>query len=136
MTNSEKIKVLVAEDDPDMLEQIKLYLEAEGYEVLAAAGQKETEAMLKPGAFQAAVLDLMMENQDSGFVLSYKIKKMDPRIPVIIVTSVTRDTGHSFDKAQDTKSWIKADVIINKELRFEQLKGELKRLLGAAEAHH
>ena len=135
MTNSEKIKVLVAEDDPDMLEQIKLYLEAEGYEVLAAAGQKETEAMLKPGAFQAAVLDLMMENQDSGFVLSYKIKKMDPRIPVIIVTSVTRDTGHSFDKAQDTKSWIKADVIINKELRFEQLKGELKRLLGAAEAH-
>ncbi len=135
MTNSEKIKVLVAEDDPDMLEQIKLYLEAEGYDIVTAAGQKEAEGLIKPGAFQAAVLDLMMENQDSGFVLSYRIKKMDPKVPVIIVTSVTRDTGHSFDKAQDPKSWIKADVIIHKELRFEQLKAALKRLLGAGEAH-
>lgn len=135
MNYNAKIKIFVAEDDPDMMEQMKAYLESEGYEVLAASSQKEAEPLIKAGNFRAAVLDLMLENPDSGFVLSHKIKKLDERIPVIIVTSVTRETGYYFDKAHDPKAWIKADAIIHKELRFEQLKAELKRLLGAGEGH-
>lgn len=130
-----RIKILVVEDDPDMMEQMKIYLESEKYEVISASTQKEAEPLIKPGAFQAAVLDLMMENPDSGFVLSHKIKKMDPKLPVIIVTSVTKETGFNFDKAHDPKSWIKADAIIHKELRFEQLKAELKRLMGEGSSH-
>lgn len=135
MTSKARMKILVVEDDPDMMEQMKLYLENEGYEVLAASNQKEAEPLIRPGAFGAAVLDLMMENPDSGFVLSHRIKKMDARIPVIIVTSVTRETGFYFDKARDPEEWIKADAIIHKELRFEQLKGELRRLTGAGGGH-
>ena len=130
MSDTNKIKVLVVEDDPDMMDQMKIYLESEGYEVIAAGNQKEAEKLIRPGAFRAAVLDLIMENRDSGFVLSHKIKKMDAGIPVVIVTSVTRETGYHFDKAHDPKDWIKADAIIHKELRFEQLKAELTRLLG------
>jgi len=135
MTDKAKIKILVVEDDPDMMEQMQVYLQSENFEVVSAATQKEAELLIKPGAFRAAVLDLMMENPDSGFVLSHKIKKMDPKIPVIIVTSVTKETGFYFDKAHDPKDWIKADAIIHKELRFEQLKSELKRLMGAGEPH-
>jgi DNA-binding response OmpR family regulator len=135
MTEKAKIKILVVEDDPDMMDQMKIYLESENYEVIPASTQKEAEPLIKPGCFSAAVLDLMMENPDSGFVLSHKIKKMDPKLPVIIVTSVTKETGYYFDKAHDPKSWIKADAIIHKELRFEQLKAELKRLMGAGERH-
>ena len=134
MTDNAKVKILVVEDDPDMMEQMKLYLESENSEVVAAANQKEAEPLIKPGAFKAAVLDLMMENPDSGFVLSHKIKKMDAKIPVVIVTSVTRETGYYFDKAHDPKAWIKADAIIHKELRFEQLKSELRRLMEAGHA--
>jgi DNA-binding NtrC family response regulator len=135
MTDNAKIKILVVEDDPDMMEQMKIYLESQKYEVIAASSQREAEPLIAPGAFNAAVLDLIMENQDSGFVLSHKIKKMDPKIPVIIVTSVTKETGYYFDKAHDPKDWIKADVIIHKELRFEQLKAELGRLMGAGAKH-
>ena len=135
MTDKARIKILVVEDDPDMMDQIKIYLESENYDVLPASSQKEAEPLIKPGKFSAAVLDLMMENPDSGFVLSHKIKKLDAKIPVIIVTSVTRETGYYFDKARDPKTWIKADAIIHKELRFEQLKSELKRLLGGGEHH-
>ncbi|MCM2266549.1 MAG: response regulator [Elusimicrobiales bacterium] len=135
MTDKNKIKILVVEDDPDMMEQMKIYLESEDYEVVSASTQKEAEPLIRPGNFKAAVLDLMMENPDSGFVLSHKIKKMDPSIPVVIVTSVTKETGFYFDKAHDPKTWIKADAIIHKELRFEQLKSELKRLMGAGERH-
>ena len=135
MTEKNRIKILVVEDDPDMMDQMKIYLEGEGYEVVAAATQKEAEPLLRPGAFRAAVLDLMMENPDSGFVLSHKIKKMDAKIPVVIVTSVTKETGFYFDKAHDPKAWIKADAIIHKELRFEQLKAELRRLMGGGGGH-
>lgn len=135
MSENKKIKILVVEDDPDMMEQMQVYLGSEGYEVVAASTQKEAEPLIQPGAFSAAVLDLMMENPDSGFVLSHKIKKMDARIPVIIVTSVTKETGFYFDKARDPKAWIKADAIIHKELRFEQLKAELKRLMGGGGGH-
>jgi len=135
MTEKNRIKILVVEDDPDMMDQMKIYLEGEGYEVVAAATQKEAEPLIKPGAFRAAVLDLMMENPDSGFVLSHKIKKMDEKIPVVIVTSVTKETGFYFDKAHDPKAWIKADAIIHKELRFEQLKAELRRLMGGGGGH-
>jgi len=135
MTDKNKIKILVVEDDPDMMDQMKVYLESENYEVITAGNQKEAEPLIQPGNFAAAVLDLMMENPDSGFVLSHRIKKMDAKIPVIIVTSVTKETGYYFDKAHDPKAWIKADAIIHKELRFEQLKAELKRLMGAGERH-
>ncbi len=135
MTDNAKMKILVVEDDPDMMEQMKVYLESEGYDVLSASTQKEAEPLIKPGAFRAAVLDLMMENPDSGFVLSHKIKKMDAKIPVVIVTSVTKETGYYFDKAHDPKDWIKADAIIHKELRFEQLKAELRRLMGGGGGH-
>jgi DNA-binding response OmpR family regulator len=135
MTDNAKTRILVVDDDPDMMDQMKIYLESENYEVIAASTQKEAEPLIKQGAFSAAVLDLMMENPDSGFVLSHKIKKMDPKIPVIIVTSVTKETGFYFDKAHDPKAWIKADAIIHKELRFEQLKSELKRLMGGGDSH-
>jgi CheY-like chemotaxis protein len=72
----------------------------------------------------------MMENLDSGFILSYKTKKKYPDVPVIIVTAVTSDTGMMFgvDTAEE-KSWIKADLYLEKGLRPEQLKLEMTRLL-------
>jgi CheY-like chemotaxis protein len=80
-----------------------------------------------------AVVDLMMDNVDGGFTLCYHLKKRDPSIPVILVTSVNNETGLNFDAADpEQKSWIKADAFLSKPIRFEQLKKEVDRLLGAA----
>jgi hypothetical protein len=38
-----------------------------------------------------------MENEDSGFILSYKIKRKNPEIPIIIATAVAAETGMSFE---------------------------------------
>lgn len=123
-------KILVVDDDIDLLEQVKAVLEAAGYQVMAAESEKEAEQLLENERPALAVLDLMMENQDSGFVLSYKIKKKDPTIPVIIVTAVTSQTGIHFDTSgPNEQSWIKADAILEKDIRYEQLLGEIKRLL-------
>ncbi|MFB3851038.1 MAG: response regulator [Acidobacteriota bacterium] len=124
-----KKKILIVDDDTDMIEQTKAYLESIGYSVFEAYSQKEAEELIEQGEFDAAVVDLMLENPDSGFVLSSKIKKKFPQKPVIMITSVGKETGIFFDKRNDTGNWIKADVVIQKDLRFEQLEKELEKLL-------
>jgi len=59
-----------------------------------------------------------------------EIKKMNKKIPVIIITAVTRDTGMEFVlDSKEEKSWIKADEIIQKCIRPEQLIGIIKKYL-------
>lgn len=71
-----------------------------------------------------------MENMDGGFALAYHIKKKDPKIPVIIASGVTSETGIEFDaKTDEEKSWIKADAFLAKPIRFEQLEKEINTLL-------
>ena len=77
-----------------------------------------------------AIVDLMMENEDSGFILSYKIKKKYPDVPVIIATAVTQETGMVFGlNNKEERSWIKADLYLEKNLRPDQLQREISKLL-------
>jgi len=71
-------KILVVDDDIDLLEQVQAILQADGYEVQAAGGQEEAEEKLLEFIPDIAVIDLMMENMDSGFVLCHNIKKLYP----------------------------------------------------------
>ena len=88
------------------------------------------EAILKVKP-DLAVLDLMMEEKDSGFVLSHEFKKLYPDMPVILLTAVAGATGLSFTtQGSDAQSWIKVDKIMDKPVRPEQLRAEVSRLLG------
>ena len=128
--STKKKTILIVDDDVDLLNQMKMIIEADGYETITAGSEKEAAEILEKQKPNLAVLDLMMENMDSGFKLAYKIKKMDESIPVILVTSVTNETGIQFDAAtREEKSWIKADAFIQKDIRYEQLRGEIQRLI-------
>jgi CheY-like chemotaxis protein len=131
-----KKKILVVDDDFDLLEQINAILTTAGYDVAAAEGATEAEELLLKTKPDLAVLDLMMEEKDSGFVLSHQIKKLYPDTPVILLTAVAGATGMSFaTQNQDAKSWIKVDKIMDKPVRPEQLKAEVRRLLREPSEH-
>jgi CheY-like chemotaxis protein len=122
--------VLVVDDDRDFLFQQKLQLEAAGFDVLEATGTHEAAEILSRQRPDLAVVDLMMENADDGFTFCYHLKKKDPTIPVIMVTSVNSETGMDFDAATDEeRRWIKVDAFLSKPIRFEQLKQQIDRLL-------
>jgi CheY-like chemotaxis protein len=130
--NNLKKTVLLVDDDPDFLYQQKIQLEAAGFSVISAENEKQAEKIIAATRPDLAVVDLTMENVDGGFTLCYHIKKLDPSIPVILVTSVNNETGLHFDAADpEQQSWIKADAFLSKPIRFEQLKKEVDRLLGA-----
>ena len=121
--------ILIVDDDPDYLFQLKTNVENFGFEVVTAECVKEALEVIenKP---DLAILDLMMETQDAGFVLSYKIKKKYPELPVIIATSVTSETGLKFHlETEEDRSWIKADKYLEKGIRSDQLHREINKLL-------
>jgi DNA-binding response OmpR family regulator len=122
--------VLIADDDIDSLSQLSFQIKSMGMKVITAETQKEAEEIIETTKPDLAIFDLMMDNRDSGFILSYKLKKKYPDVPVIIATAVTADTGMIFGlETQEEKSWIKADLYLEKGLRPEQLKMEIRKLL-------
>ncbi len=124
-----KRTVLLVDDDDDFLFQHRLHLETAGFTVLVAHGQKEAEAILAQQRPDLAVIDVMMESPDAGFVLCHRIRKQDPSIPIILVTSVNSETNLDFAlSSDDERSWIKADSFLTKPIRFEQLQREIDRV--------
>jgi CheY-like chemotaxis protein len=127
---SQRKTVLLVDDDQDFLAQQRSMLEAAGFDVLPAENPEQAENVLKEQRPDLAVLDVMMEKKDAGFVLSHRIKKADPTIPIILISSVMSETGLEFDTAtEEERSWIKADAMLAKPVRFEQLTREIDRLL-------
>jgi CheY-like chemotaxis protein len=129
-TPNVKPLVLLVDDDEDFLFQQRVQLQDAGFEVLTAHGQSQAETVLADHQPDIAVIDVMMENPDAGFVLCHHIRKKMPTVPVVLVTSVNSETGMDFDIAtEEDRGWIKADALLSKPIRFEQLLGEINRLL-------
>jgi DNA-binding response OmpR family regulator len=125
-----KKTILLVDDDEDYLFQTRLNIEQFGFRVITADSQAEAESLLDTVKPDLAILDLMMENEDSGFILAFKLKRRYPDVPVIIATAVTAETGMSFGvSSEEDRKWIKADLYIEKGIRADQLHKEIIKLL-------
>lgn len=130
MLKIEKKKILLVDDDPDYLFQLTIALEDMGFEVIAAQTQQEAENIIDKLKPDLAILDLMMENQDTGFILCHIIKNKYPDVPIIIASAVTAETGLLFDvESEEDRQWIKADLFLDKGIRNDQLHKEINKLL-------
>jgi two-component system, OmpR family, response regulator len=128
--NKGSFTILVADDDPDYLFQTVKNLEKSGYKTVALESQAEAELYISKSRPDLAIFDLMMENDDSGFILCYKIKKKYPDVPVILATAVSHETGLSFSlDSEHERNWIRADRYLEKGIRAEQLDQEVMKLL-------
>jgi Response regulator containing CheY-like receiver, AAA-type ATPase, and DNA-binding domains len=133
--------ILIVDDDVDILEQYALMLKADGYNVVRAGSLAEAEETILTVRPDLAVLDLMMDEKDAGFVLCNQLKRLYANLPVIIVSNVTPITGLDFrPRNQEEHSWVRADAMLAKPVTAERLRGEISRLLNqgqtpAATAH-
>ena len=127
-------KILLVDDDIDLLEQNKMMLESKGFQVITAESGEEGWQKFQKEKPDAAIVDLIMEQYDAGFILCYKIKKTNhgKKIPVYILTSATYDTGFKFSAStEEEKEWIKSDGILNKPVVVEELISKLDNFIGA-----
>src|SRR6056297_3375632 len=129
MRHDKKV-ILIVDDDMDYLFQMRMHIESFGFEVITAESQREAEKIIQNTKPDLAIFDLMMESDDSGFILSYKMKRKYPDVPIILATAVASETGMSFGvNTQNEKQWIKADLYLEKGIRKDQLHKEINKLL-------
>ncbi len=89
-------KILVVDDDPDILDAVTMILESQGYEVVTARDGIEGLATLKAEQPSLMILDLMMPKMD-GFAVCKELQ--DPRwskfknIPILMLTSVREEAS-------------------------------------------
>ena len=86
---SERTEILVVDDDPDIVDSLRIILESNQYEVRTAANGREAMKALEDHMPDLMILDIMMATDTEGFDLAYKLRE-DAEfkgIPILILTS-------------------------------------------------
>jgi len=84
-TESKTPRVLLVDDDADILSLMHETLTGEGYEIVALSNPAEVVGSIDPGRLDAIVTDIHMPHL-SGIELLKEVKKRDADVPVIMVT--------------------------------------------------
>ena len=83
-------RILICDDERDIVSALKIFLEAEGYETLAAANGREALETLRREDVQLVLLDVMMPEMDGISALA-RIRE-ESNVPVILLTAKSEDT--------------------------------------------
>src|SRR5438128_1752157 len=122
--------VLIIDDEEEIRESIELLLNSEGLATDTAADGEEGLKKIEENLYDAVLLDLMLPGK-SGMEVQKDIKRIDPTLPVIIITAigaletaVTAIKEGSFDYI--TKPWNneKLVVIVTNAIKQRQLMSE------------
>lgn len=120
------MKILLAEDDPNLGAIIKEYLEAKGFETHLADNGEEALKQFTKKTWNLCLLDVMMPQMD-GFTLAKEIRKLNSQTPIVFLTakSMKDDTIQGFK--------VGADDYITKPFSMEELLLRIKAILKRTE---
>lgn len=114
-------KILVVDDDANICELLKLYMEKEDYEVKTASGGAEGIIMFKAYEPDLVLLDIMMPGKD-GWQVCREIREISST-PVIMITA----KGEIFDKVLGLE--LGADDFIVKPFDMKEVSARVKAVL-------
>jgi two-component system response regulator AtoC len=115
--------ILVVDDEPSIVDGLRLTLEAEDYAVRIAGSVETALAALAQTDAQAAIVDLMLPDGD-GIALTRELKKRDPIIEVIIVTAYG-----SVRKAMEATKGAGAFYVLEKPFDPDEVLGLVRNAL-------
>ena len=115
-------RVLLAEDDKNLGNVLKAYLEAKSYPTVLCPDGKIAYETFKRGNFDFCILDIMMPEMD-GFTLAKKIRKIDKDIPILFLTAkaMQEDRIHWFE--------VGGDDYLTKPFSMEELLLRIKAIM-------
>ncbi len=124
-------KILLIDDDPDIVESIKVVLESKGYEVACAANGKQGLHKAEKECFDLIILDIMMETADAGFEVCRALRKNQnyKDIPILLLTAIKKRTGFDFRKEAGDETWLPVDDYVDKPLEPDELLAKVEALL-------
>jgi CheY-like chemotaxis protein len=128
-----KKKILVIDDDPDIVQALRLTLQG-NYEVYSASSGQEGLRKVKEVNPDLIILDVMMETQTEGFQVSLALRSPDPNseyaayahVPILVLTAIHQTTPLRFSPDSD---YLPVDDFVEKPVKPGILLAKVKKLL-------
>ncbi len=127
-------KILIIDDDPDIVTSARLSLEAAGHAVVEAHNGTEGLEKIKAEKPDLIILDVMMDTTTEGFQLTLQLRSPDPtseykdflETPILMLTSIHSTTPLRFGPTED---YLPVDEFVDKPLDPDELVNKVEALL-------
>jgi DNA-binding response OmpR family regulator len=130
---NEKSKILIIEDDTDLVAALKILLETKDYQVETAFDPEEGNSKMHQEKPDLIILDVMFGNagESKGFDFAQKIRydKQYADIPILILSAINTEKPF-FKFSPDTDGeFLPVDSFIDKPVKTEELYKKVEELL-------
>ncbi|RFC54089.1 response regulator transcription factor [Brumimicrobium aurantiacum] len=119
---SDKVKILLSEDDNNLGMLLESYIKAKGYEVDLARDGKQALEKFNEGNYHFLILDVMMPELD-GFSVAKEVRTIDKKVPILFLTAkaMKEDKLEAFS--------LGADDYLTKPFSMEELVARVEAIL-------
>lgn len=127
-------KILVVDDDPDILTSVRMTMESVGHKVIEARNGEEGVLKLRAEHPDLIILDVMMDTKTEGFQLALKLRNPDPAsefaefkdTPILMLTAIHSTTPLRFEPDID---YLPVELFVDKPIDPDDLIGKVEWLL-------
>jgi CheY-like chemotaxis protein len=128
-------KILIIDDDPDIVTAVRLSLESAGHQIMEASSGKEGLKKIKAEHPELIILDVMMETHTEGFQLAQKLHSPDPAsdlkhfkdIPILMLTAIHSTTPMRYEPDID---YLPVELFVDKPIDPDDLIKKVTWVLG------
>ncbi|MEK6766365.1 MAG: response regulator [Planctomycetota bacterium] len=129
-------KILIIDDDPDIVEAMRMPLEANDYEVISANCGKEGLQKAREEIPDLIILDVMMETDTEGFHVAYELRSENQdseykncrKIPILMITAISQKKSMSFSPEKD-EAFLPVNDFIEKPIQPKDLLKKVAELV-------
>jgi DNA-binding NarL/FixJ family response regulator len=82
---AEKSRILIVDDDPEVLKSLQIWLKNEGFKVFTAGSREQAREIVKHHDITVCLADLRLRNDD-GLRLGAELRTLDERLKIIVIT--------------------------------------------------
>lgn len=124
-------KILIIDDDADMVEAMQVVLKTKNYQVSCAKSGQEGLKKVEADKPDLIILDVMMETGDKGFEVARELKgnPKSKNIPILMLTALKEKTGFDFKDESQDETWLPVDDYVEKPLKPQELLAKVENLL-------
>ena len=124
-------KILIVDDDADLVSSTTAVLETKGYSVSSAPDGKSGYEKARKDKPDLILLDVMMAHDAEGFEVAKQLRQTPEtaKLPVILITGIRAAKGLPFSYEPD-EDWLPVQAVLDKPVKPEDLLREVEQALG------
>jgi DNA-binding response OmpR family regulator len=121
-------RILVVDDDPDVVAMVTLSLKKAGHAVTSAASREDGMRQVKSADPELILLDIMMAEPDDGIAMAQDLRRQGFAKPILIMSSIDKVTGMSYGRDDEM---VPVDDFVEKPVKSATLIKKIDALLAS-----